>query len=177
MIEVVDYDEAWPAQFEELAGRYRGAFDGVAVAVIEHVGSTSVPGLAAKPIIDVDIVVAEDDLEAASAALVAIGYEPLGDLGVPQRWAFRAPDGGVRTNTYVTVAGCLSLRNHLAVRDVLRADEGIRTEYGSLKRRLAAELDDIDLYVEAKSAMVQRILEQAGMSAADRAVIERQNRC
>jgi GrpB-like predicted nucleotidyltransferase (UPF0157 family) len=101
-------------------------------------GSTSVPGLAAEPTIDIDIVVAEGDVEAATAALVAIGYEPLGDLGIPNRYAFEPPPGSVRTNTHVVVDGCLSLRNHLAVRDVLRRDQALRDEYGSLKKSLGA---------------------------------------
>ncbi len=176
MIEVVEYDEGWPAQFEILRERYRVALDGLPVVAVEHVGSTSVPGLAAKPIIDVDIVVPADAVDAATAALVAIGYEPLGEMGVPQRWAFRAPAGGIRTNTYVVVDGCLALRNHLTVRAVLREHETLRTEYGALKQRLARELDDIDEYVEAKSDVVQRILEQGGITTEERTVIEETNR-
>ncbi len=176
MIEVGDYDESWPRQFETLRERYHAALVGVAVVSIEHVGSTSVPGLAAKPVIDVDIVVAEEDVEAASRALAAIGYEPLGDLGVPQRWAFHAPDGQIRTNTYVTVDGCLSLRNHLAVRDVLRADGRLRDEYGAGKMQLGATLSDVAEYVAAKSGIIQRILERAGISADERALIEQLNR-
>jgi GrpB-like predicted nucleotidyltransferase (UPF0157 family) len=179
VIEVVDYDERWPAQFEILRARYEAALAGVPVVGIEHVGSTSVPGLAAKPVIDVDVVVpadAEDAVDAAIAALAEIGYEPLGDMGVPQRWVCRAPEGGIRTNTYVTVDGCLSLRNHLAVRDVLRADEVLRDEYSAVKQRLAGELDDIDEYVEQKSGVLQRILERAGLTEEERATIAGINR-
>jgi GrpB-like predicted nucleotidyltransferase (UPF0157 family) len=176
MIEVVDYDHRWPADFEILHDRYRAALAGVAVVGIEHVGSTAVPGLAAKPVLDVDIVVVEDAVEAAVAALAAIGYEPLGEMGVPQRWMCRAPAGGIRTNTYVTVDGCLSLRNHLAVRDVLRTDEALRSEYSDVKQRLAREVDDIDEYVEKKSGIVQRILERAGFTEEERATIAAINR-
>jgi GrpB-like predicted nucleotidyltransferase (UPF0157 family) len=176
MIEVVDYDHRWPADFEILRDRYRAALAGVPVVGIEHVGSTAVPGLAAKPVLDVDIVVAEDAVTAAVAALTAIGYEPLGEMGVPQRWMCRAPAGGIRTNTYVTVDGCLSLRNHLAVRDVLRADEALRSEYSDVKQRLAREVDDIDEYVEKKSGIVQRILERAGFTEEERATIAAINR-
>lgn len=100
MIEVVDYDEQWPVQFEVLRERYEIALDGVPMVSIEHVGSTSVPGLAAKPIIDIDIVVPEEAVDAGVSALVAIGYEPVGGLGVPKRWMCRAPADGIRTNTY-----------------------------------------------------------------------------
>jgi GrpB-like predicted nucleotidyltransferase (UPF0157 family) len=176
MIEVVDYDDRWPADFEILRARYEAALAGVPVFSIEHVGSTSVAGLAAKPVIDVDIVVPDDAVSAAIAALAAIGYEPVGEMGVPQRWYCRAPAGGTRTNTYVTVEGCLSLRNHLAVRDILRTDEALRAEYSEVKQRLARELDDIDEYVEKKSGILQRILERAGLTEEERTTIADINR-
>jgi GrpB-like predicted nucleotidyltransferase (UPF0157 family) len=89
---------------------------GVTVIAIEHVGSTSVPGLAAKPVIDCDIVVRESDVAPGSDVLVSLGFTPEGDLGIPQRWAFREPARLSGTHTYVTVAGSLSLCNHLALR-------------------------------------------------------------
>lgn len=93
MITVVDYDSAWPRRFEALRQEYARAMAaaGVPVVAIEHVGSTSVPGLAAKPIIDCDIVVAPADVESAAAVLVGLGFRPLGELGIPQRWAFKEP--------------------------------------------------------------------------------------
>ena len=94
----------------------------VPVVAIEHVGSTAVPGLAAKPVLDCDIVVAEQDVAAGSRALTGLGFTPLGELGIPLRWAFKEPKRLAGTNTYLVVAGSLSLRNHLAVRDSLRAD-------------------------------------------------------
>ena len=174
MIEVVEYDPAWPERFEELRTEYAEALAaaGVPVVGIEHVGSTSVPGLAAKPVIDCDIIVEEPDVEAASAVLVGMGFTPLGELGIPQRWAFDAPERLPRTNTYVIVAGSLSLRNHLAVRDALRADDQLRDEYGTVKRRVGAEAADIYAYGAGKNAMVQRILEAAGLSVDDRATID-----
>ena len=92
VIAVVEYDPSWPERFYALRGEYAKAMAaaGVPVAAIEHVGSTSVPGLAAKPIIDCDIVVAEPDVTAAADVLVALGFTPEGELGIPQRWAFRA---------------------------------------------------------------------------------------
>ena len=76
---------------------------------IEHVGSTAVPGLAAKPVIDCDIVVAKDDVAGACETLVGLGFRPLGELGIPLRWAFKEPDRLTGTNTYAVVDGCLSL--------------------------------------------------------------------
>lgn len=173
MIEVVEYDPAWPERFEALRAEYARATAeaGVPVAAIEHVGSTSVPGLAAKPIIDCDIVVREADVAAASGVLVSLGFTPLGELGIPQRWAFKEPARLLATNTYVIVAGCLSLRNHLAVRDLLRVDEVLRAEYAAVKRQAAARAADIDEYGQAKSGTVQKILAAAGLTDAERAAI------
>jgi GrpB-like predicted nucleotidyltransferase (UPF0157 family) len=172
-VNVVLYDPAWPATFETLRNELARALATVPVVAIEHVGSTSVPGLAAKPVIDIDVIVAPGDVARASAALAAVGYEPLGEMGVPDREAFRAPADGVARNVYVTVDGCLSLRNHLALRAVLRANPALRDEYGELKLALAEEdLESIDEYVVRKSAVVQRILEAGGLSGADRAEID-----
>lgn len=173
VIAVVEYDPSWPERFYALRGEYAKAMAaaGVPVAAIEHVGSTSVPGLAAKPIIDCDIVVAEPDVTAAADVLVALGFTPEGELGIPQRWAFKEPPRLSGTNTYVVVNGCLSLRNHLAVRDTLRADAALRNEYAAVKREAGARAANIDEYGQAKTAMVQKILATAGLTAAERASI------
>jgi GrpB-like predicted nucleotidyltransferase (UPF0157 family) len=176
VIELVEYDPTWPQQFDELRATYVRALDGVPWVAIEHVGSTSVEGLAAKPIIDVDIVVAAEHVDAATAALEQIGYSPLGELGIADRWAFHAPSAAPRTNTYVIVEGSLALRNHLGVRDVLRRDPARRDEYARVKRELAATVDDIEEYVEGKSAVLQRILERVGIDEAERAAVEASNR-
>ena len=174
VILVAEYDPAWPQRFNQLRREYDRAMAaaGVPVVAIEHVGSTAVPGLAAKPIIDCDIVVAEPDVPAASAVLAGLGFTPLGDLGIPLRWAFKAPSRLARTNTYVVVEGSLSLRNHLAVRDTLRADSGLREKYAAVKRQVGATAANIDDYGRGKNAMVQEILAAAGMTDAERASID-----
>ena len=174
MISVVDYDPAWPRRFEELRQEYSTALQdaGVPVVAIEHVGSTSVPGLAAKPIIDCDIVVAEDDVAAASDVLTGLGFRAEGELGIPLRWAFGEPARLAGTNTYVVVAGALSLRNHLAVRDILRARADLREQYAAVKRQVAAMAANIDEYGRGKNAMIQLILAAAGLTDAERASID-----
>ena len=174
MIAVVEYDPAWPQRFEQLRREYAEAMAaaGVPVAAIEHVGSTSVPGLAAKPIIDCDIVVAEQHVSAASEVLVRLGFTPLGELGIPLRWAFKEPARLAGTNTYVVVEGALSLRNHLAVRDILRADPDLREQYAAVKRRVGATAANIDEYGQGKNTMIQRILTAAGLTDAERASID-----
>lgn len=171
VITVAEYDPVWPERFQGLRDEYAQAMAGVPVTAIEHVGSTSVPGLAAKPVIDLDIVVREADVPAASGVLVSLGFTPLGELGIPQRWAFKEPARLAGTNTYVIVNGCLSLRNHLAVRDLLRADAALRAEYAAVKREAGARSADIDEYGQAKSPTVQKILAAAGLTEADLASI------
>jgi GrpB-like predicted nucleotidyltransferase (UPF0157 family) len=174
VISVVEYDPAWPQRFEELRREYAEAMAaaGVPVVSIEHVGSTSVPGLAAKPIIDCDIVVAEADVTAASQTLIDLQFRPLGELGIPQRWAFTEPERLAGTNTYVVVEGSLSLRNHLAVRDVLRRNAHLRDTYATVKRQVGATAADIDEYGREKNAMVQLILAAAELTRAERASID-----
>jgi GrpB-like predicted nucleotidyltransferase (UPF0157 family) len=174
MIGVAEYDPIWPQRFEQLRQEYAEAMAAARVPVlaIEHVGSTSVPGLAAKPVIDCDIVVAGRDVAAAAQALTGLGFRPLGELGIPLRWAFREPPRLAGTNTYVVVEGSLSLRNHLAVRDVLRTDAQLREQYAAVKRRVGAIAANIEEYGRGKNAMLQQILAAAGLTDAERAAID-----
>ena len=112
MIDVFPYDPDWPRPFEALRNEYSNALEGsgVSFSAIKHIGSTSVRGLAAKPVIDCDIVVASDEVERASDGHVGLGFRLLGELGIAQRWAFTEPSRLAGTNTFVTVEGCPSLR-------------------------------------------------------------------
>jgi GrpB-like predicted nucleotidyltransferase (UPF0157 family) len=161
-VEVVDWSPQWAGQFDEVAAVLRDALADLASARVEHVGSTSVPGLAAKPVLDVDVVVAPRDVPAAIAALESVGYEHRGDLGVTGREAFFAP-GPPPRNVYVCADGSANVRNHLAVRDVLRSRDDLRDAYADVKRALAADPGmDIDTYVAGKSAVLQQVLEASG---------------
>jgi GrpB-like predicted nucleotidyltransferase (UPF0157 family) len=170
VILVVDYDPTWPLRFERLEAELAEALTtrGVPVVSIEHVGSTSVPGLAAKPVIDCDVVVQAKDVPRASEALIDLGFSPLGELGIPQRWAFKEPSRLANSNVYVIVQGSLSLRNHLAVRDVLRIDSGLRAEYAEVKKRVASTAADIDEYGVGKNDVIQAILAAAGLTEDER---------
>ena len=175
-IEVVPYDPLWPQRFEQTRAALVKALAAVPVRAIEHVGSTSVQGLDAKPIVDIDVVVAREQLHPAIDALVLAGYEHRGDLGIPDRHSLRAPDDGVRRRVYVVVEGSLALRNHLAVRDALRASASLRAEYAALKHRLAAEVDDIDAYGMLKTDLLVRVLSEAGFAAPEIDAIRSMNR-
>ena len=159
---VADYDPLWEQTFAILRDRLAARLGDLAVA-IEHVGSTAVPGLAAKPIVDIDVVLrTETDLPAAAVALAKLGYEFIGDLGIAGREAFRAPAGDPQHNLYVCAAGAIELQRHLTFRDALRADPALANEYAELKRELAERYrDDRDTYTEGKTPFVTRVLMNA----------------
>lgn len=164
MIEVVEYDPRWPAIFDALKASIWLAVADIANA-IEHVGSTAVPGLAAKPVIDIDVVATASTLPAVIERLEAIGYVHRGNLGIIEREAFHAPEDSPRHNLYAVVESSLSLKNHLAVRTYLRTHPDAADSYASLKRRLAAlHRDDIDAYVAGKSDELAYILTAAGLT-------------
>lgn len=175
-VEVVAYSEQWPATFASVAEALRDALASVATASVEHVGSTSVPGLAAKPVLDIDVIVDAGEVGAAISAIESIGYRHRGDLGVVGREAFFAPDEEPKRNVYVCQRGTLSVRNHLAVRDVLRRDSDLRDEYGSVKLALAADpAMDIDTYIARKSAVLQKVLARSDLTSEERQQILRLN--
>jgi len=164
MIQIVDYDPAWPEEFEEFRAPVAEALADVALS-IEHIGSTAVPGLAAKPVIDIDVVVAESDVAQSIERLGELGYEHRGDLGIPSREAFRSPPGIRKHHLYLCPSGSPALANHLAFRDCLRADDKLAREYGELKRQLAADFsDDKDGYAKAKTAFIVGVLARAGFT-------------
>jgi len=161
-IVVVDYDPSWRERFQLLQQRIAEALGSMAAA-IEHVGSTAVPNLAAKPIIDIDVLLAaEAELSAAIDRLAALGYVHRGDLGIPGREAFRAPVHDAPHHLYVCPAGSKAFQEHLAFRDYLRAHSKEAEAYADLKRALALKFrDDRPAYNSAKSAFVAEILSRA----------------
>jgi GrpB-like predicted nucleotidyltransferase (UPF0157 family) len=157
---LADYDPVWPAQFEEIAGRVRAAFaDGLRLAV-EHVGSTAVMGLAAKPIIDIDVIVpAPVDVPDAIARLVALGYMHQGDLGIAGREAFQSPPGTVRHHLYLCAYDNAEYLRHVAFRDYLRQHTDEAKRYATLKHELATRFrEDRVAYSDGKSAYVEAVL-------------------
>ena len=163
---VVDYDPAWPQRFAWLCAQLAPVVGDAAVA-IEHVGSTSVPGLAAKPIIDIDVVVpTATSVPIAIERLARLGYQPLGELGIPGREALRAPRqgplAGAGHNLYVCAADGEELHRHLAFRDYLRTHPEAVQAYAAVKRE-GAQLtpDDRDAYQDYKSPLVRELLRLA----------------
>ncbi|HEX7137113.1 MAG TPA: GrpB family protein [Vicinamibacterales bacterium] len=176
-IVVVEYDSNWPTIFEQLRMRIWPAVPDCASS-IEHVGSTSVPGLAAKPIIDVTVVVPTGaDVAGGISRLAALGYVHQGNLGVEGREAFRAPGSTPRHHLYLCPSDSLALRNHLVVREYLRTHPEVAKQYGDLKRRLAEQFPaDIDGYVAGKTDLIIRMLAAAGFRSDELESIQRINR-
>jgi len=160
-VRIVVYDPRWPAMYEEERARLTGALGG-AVAEIQHVGSTAVPGLGAKPVIDILLGVRRYPLDASQVeALLSLGYEDLGESGIAGRRFFRK--GVPRTHhVHATVLGGSFWTSHLRFRDHLRSDPGALRDYDRLKRRLAQECgDDRAAYTDAKAGFIQAILGSA----------------
>jgi GrpB-like predicted nucleotidyltransferase (UPF0157 family) len=141
-VEVLDYDPSWVLRFLDYATRIQRALGAVAVRV-EHIGSTAVPGLAAKPVIDAQVSVPE----VAALGQYKEALESLGFLHRPHpeneeaREFFRPPGPRV-VHVHVVGAGSVEERRYLLHRDFLRAHSNVASEYGALKRRLAGQLSD-----------------------------------
>ena len=173
------YDAEWPTQFEAIKDELASdlAEEGVPFVSIEHVGSTSIPGLAAKPIIDILIVIPSVDFnllrlqefkDALGWGARQGGYHCIGDGGVKGRWSFKLYDVEPARNVYVVAEGSLPLRSCLALREKLRANEGLREEYARVKMGLAQrEYDNVMQYSTLKHPVIRKILREAGWSEAD----------
>ena len=179
-IEIVDYQPRWPVEFAEIAARLRRSFGPLALA-IHHMGSTSVPGLAAKDVIDLQIgVAALDPVGPLQAALEAAGYRrrpdisgdhvPIGADPDPALWRKRcggAPEGARRTHIHIRQIGLPNHRYALLFRDYLRASPAAAANYALVKRELAARhADDVDAYYAVKDPVCDLILEAADRWAA-----------
>jgi GrpB-like predicted nucleotidyltransferase (UPF0157 family) len=173
---VVDYDPQWARDFELLRARIWRVVQDLAVS-IEHVGSTSVPGLAAKPILDIDVVVrSEQDLVLTIERLATIDYTHRGNLGIEGREAFRAAVNVPAHNLYACRMDSAALQDHLMFRDFLRTHPDTAQGYAELKRHLARQFpDDVDSYATAKTHFVLDVLGTAGIPHARIDQIRREN--
>ncbi|MBS3789945.1 MAG: GrpB family protein [Candidatus Thermoplasmatota archaeon] len=169
-IKLVEYDDSWAKNFRRLKNIYRDSLGDLLIEV-EHVGSTAIPGLCAKPNLDIDLVIGSySSFREVKDALFELGYEYEGDFGIEGREAFRRKDGKVPWdgselrehphNLYVCPEDSRELKRHLAFRDHLRENEESRKRYAELKRRLAKKYrDDRESYTEGKTKFIERVLE------------------
>lgn len=163
-ITVVPYEERWAAAFEAIRKELWKALGRIALS-IEHVGSTSVPGLWAKPVIDIDAVIPAGGFPAAKRALEGAGYVHAGDLGIAGREAFDYEDKPHLMTHYLYVCeeGSAELRRHLCFRDYLRKHAGDRDRYSRIKQEMARKHPhDIDRYIEGKAPVVREIYAKIG---------------
>lgn len=176
-VTVVEYDPEWPTLFEQLSDRIAKVVGDTAVA-IEHVGSTAVPGLSAKPVIDMNVVVSDaSGVARAIEQLATLEYKHRGNRGIEGREAFFNPPDSPAHNLYVCQQNNLGLRNHLFVRDYLRSNTQAAKSYGALKMDLAREyVHDIDGYLDAKTDFLIKILALSGMTDAELESIAQANR-
>jgi GrpB-like predicted nucleotidyltransferase (UPF0157 family) len=158
-IVIHNYDPRWPAVFEACRTRIASALGPLAQR-IEHVGSTAVPHLPAKPIIDLIVVIpTRAELPAVIARLHQLGYEHKGDGGIAGREAFTAPPDAPAQHLYVCAADSTELARQVAFRDLLRAQTVTAQAYGDLKRSLAQRFrQDRAGYTEAKATFVEHHL-------------------
>ncbi len=158
-VTVVPYDTDWPRQFEREANLIRAVLGEQCVAV-HHIGSTAVPGLQAKPIIDImPVVTTLARIEDKNAEFVALGYECMGEFGIPGRRYYRK-GGDHRTHQLhlFSVVDQEQIERHLAVRDYLRAFPAEAEAYGALKADLARRFpEDIEGYCDGKDVFVRAL--------------------
>ena len=163
VVEVVPYDPQWPARFAEEAAAVHAAL-GDTLIRIEHVGSTSVPGLAAKPIIDMlPLVHSVDELGSRIPAMAAIGYLPRGEFGLPGRCYFvKGTAYARRVHCHTYAIDHPEVERHLAFRDYLRAYPTARDAYAALKIELARQHPtDISAYMDGKDALIKQLEAEA----------------
>ena len=164
-IVVMPYDEKWAQAFLDIKSKLDAVLGGLPIS-IEHVGSTSVQGLAAKPIIDIDVVVRRTDVGAAIKALATIGYEHEGNGGIEDREMFKysGKENLMEHHLYVCPEDSAELKRHVLFRDYLRAHPDAVQAYSQIKKE-AAELypHDIDSYINHKGTVIEKIYKELGL--------------
>ena len=163
---VLPYDRTWKFAFEEIKREIEGAISDLIIG-IEHVGSTSVEGLSAKPIIDIDVIIKDYSLlDAVVRKLEDIGYIHEGNLGIKDREAFKYSDKPhlQRHHLYVCPQQSEELHRHITFRDFLRSNPEAVKRYGAVKEK-AAQLfpDDMDKYIEYKAPCIEELYEMCGL--------------
>lgn len=161
-VEVVSYSDSWKERFEAEAEQLQKIFDSE-IIMIHHIGSTSVNGLSAKPIIDIMPVVRDiNNIDAFNDAMIAIGYEPRGENGLPGRRYFQKGGDNRTHHVHIYEMGNPEIERHLAFRDYLRTHPKVAKDYGQLKEMLAKQFPyNIESYIEGKEQLATEIEEKA----------------
>ena len=165
-VTVLPYNEGWRSDFEKIKNELENVIGDMVIA-IEHVGSTSVQGMSAKPCIDIDVVIKDYSVfDIVVAKLADIGYIHEGDLGIKDREAFKYTNKPhLQTHhLYVCPQYSTELHRHITFRDYLRTHPEAANEYSKVKEK-AAQLfpDDIDSYIEFKSPYIAKFYKLCGL--------------
>jgi GrpB-like predicted nucleotidyltransferase (UPF0157 family) len=180
------YNPEWKINFERIRHCLQAALHDLDIDV-QHVGSTSIPGLVAKPILDIDIIIKDETvLKTIATRLENLGYKNEGEKGIPGRFAFKQPSTQVpfsnseqqwqQHHLYVCLANSLALKNHLLMRDALRHDQSLSDEYALLKKQLMREkgMTRAD-YTKRKTVFLLKVLAVKGLSEAELDQIRKDN--
>ena len=163
---VVPYDEAWKNAFEEIKTEIEAEI-GALIIGIEHVGSTSVEGMSAKPCIDIDVIIKDYSVfDEIVRKLGAIGYIHEGDLGIKDREAFKYADKShlMTHHLYVCPRDSEELHRHIAFRDFLRKNPEAVKEYSMVKEKAAALFpDEIEQYIAFKAPCIEELYKECGL--------------
>ncbi|MBE6913254.1 MAG: GrpB family protein [Ruminococcaceae bacterium] len=163
---VLPYDHKWKSDFETIKKELEAAIGDISLS-IEHIGSTSVEGLSAKPIIDIDVVIESREIfDEVTSRLEKAGYIHEGDLGIEGREAFdySGKEHLMKHHLYVCPKNSKELHRHMTFRNFLRSDQDAMKRYSEVKIR-GAELfpDDIDKYIEYKSECIKEFYKKCGL--------------
>lgn len=165
---MVPHDPEWRREFQREAQRIAAVLGNNAVAVL-HVGSTAIPAIYAKSVIDLLLVVQDlAALDKKQPMMEALGYVALGEFGIPERRYFRRDNGlGERTHqVHAFKNGSPQIERHLAFRDFMIDNPDVAQEYSNLKRKLAAKHpNDIELYMDGKDAFIKDIDRRAAQQS------------
>jgi GrpB-like predicted nucleotidyltransferase (UPF0157 family) len=161
-VELVSYDPIWVDEFQKIASFVQSVC-GKYIVAIHHIGSTSVPGLAAKPLIDLlPVLRTAADGERCADLLEPRGFFYHGDYGIPGRHFFRQREPSA-INMHMFAEGSIEIERHVVFRDALREDDALRAAYETLKRGLAAQFpNDVDSYAKSKSDFIEKVLRDLG---------------
>ena len=163
---ILPYDGAWKTAFEAIKGEIESVVGGLVIG-IEHVGSTSVEGLSAKPCIDIDVVIEDYGVfEEVVRRLAEIGYIHEGDLGIPDREAFCYSDKPhlMTHHLYVCPWNSRELHRHITFRDYLRSHPEAVKQYGAVKEEAARLFpDDIEGYIAQKTPYIEELYCRCGL--------------
>lgn len=163
---VIPYDSNWKVEFKKIKAHLEETLEN-SILAIEHVGSTSVEGLSAKPIIDIDVIIeGYDKFEDVKSRLEKLGYYHEGDLGIKDREAFKYNEKYefMTHHLYVCPRYSEELKRHITFRDYLRTHKEDREKYSEIKLQAAIKYPtDIDSYIEAKSPCIAEIYKKCGL--------------